>query len=74
MTTFEAEKNIGTDQNEVLSDSSVADDDTGVPKGYWTSYRFLGSMVAILLLANNDFIAYAMPVSMNNRTGLYNTT
>jgi hypothetical protein len=72
---MEAEKNIPAEQNEVLSgDSSVADDDFGVPKGYWTSYRFLGSMSAILLLANNDFIAYAMPVSINNRNSPYKAT
>lgn len=41
----------------------VPDDDLGVPKGYWYSYRFIGSMTAIVLLANNLFIGYAMPVS-----------
>lgn len=39
------------------------EDGSGVPPGYWTSPRFLGSCVAIVLLANNLFIGYAMPVS-----------
>lgn len=39
-----------------------AESDSGVPPGYWTSYRFLGSCAAIILLANNLFIGYAMPV------------
>lgn len=42
----------------------VPDDDLSVPKGYWYSYRFIGSMTAIVLLANNLFIGYAMPVSL----------
>lgn len=38
------------------------EEDSEVPKGYWTSYEFLGSCVAIILLANSLFIGYAMPV------------
>jgi hypothetical protein len=33
-----------------------------VPSGYWRSYRFLGSITAIILLANGLFIGYVMPV------------
>lgn len=43
--------------------NSVAEDESGVPPGYWYSYRFLGSLTAIILLANNLFIGYSMPVS-----------
>lgn len=50
------------DQSTVMDSS---DDDFQVPKGYWYSYRFIGSMIGIVLLANNLFIGYSMPVSMN---------
>jgi hypothetical protein len=33
-----------------------------VPSGYWRSYQFLGTVVAIILLANSLFIGYVMPV------------
>lgn len=60
------EKNI-PGQVEHREEQSVVmnsdDDDFQVPKGYWYSYRFIGSMVGIVLLANNLFIGYAMPVS-----------
>lgn len=36
--------------------------DSEVPPGYWTSFEFLGSCVAIVLLANCLFIGYLMPV------------
>lgn len=66
MSTIEVEKNLAAEQNEIRSEDSAAvhNDDTGVPAGYWTSYRFLGSISAILLLANNTFIAYSMPVNI----------
>jgi hypothetical protein len=35
-----------------------------VPPGYWRSPRFIGSIVAIVLLANSLFIALVMPVSI----------
>ncbi len=31
---------------------------------YWKSFRFLGSLVAIMLMANSLFIGYAMPVNV----------
>lgn len=31
-------------------------------KGYWRSFRFIGSCTAIVLLANNLFAGYVMPV------------
>lgn len=30
---------------------------------YWKSYRLLGSLLAIVLLGNNLFIGYSMPVT-----------
>ncbi|KAJ3547072.1 hypothetical protein NM208_g1696 [Fusarium decemcellulare] len=38
--------------------------DFTVPKGYWYSHRFVGSMLAIVLLANNLFIGYSMPANV----------
>ncbi|KAF9887642.1 hypothetical protein FE257_009735 [Aspergillus nanangensis] len=32
--------------------------------GYWKSYRLLGSLLAIVLLGNNLFIGYSMPVNI----------
>jgi MFS family permease len=32
--------------------------------GYWKGYRFLGSLLAITLMANSLFIGYAMPVNI----------
>ena len=33
-------------------------------QGYWKTYRFLGSLIAIALMANSLFIGYAMPVNV----------
>jgi hypothetical protein len=35
-----------------------------IDKGYWKSPKFLGSCIAIILLANNLFWGYAVPVSI----------
>jgi hypothetical protein len=43
----------------------IEQEGAGVPAGYWYSPRFIGSTVAIVLLANNLFIGYAMPVRSN---------
>jgi hypothetical protein len=42
---------------------TVHTDTEQVPLGYWRSYKFIGSVVAIILLANSLFIGYVMPVS-----------
>lgn len=34
------------------------------PMVYWKSFRFLGSMLAIMLMANSLFIGYSMPVNV----------
>lgn len=34
--------------------------------GYWKSYRFLGSLLAICLMANSLFVGYAMPVRVSS--------
>ncbi|ERT01322.1 hypothetical protein HMPREF1624_02566 [Sporothrix schenckii ATCC 58251] len=41
-----------------------ADEGDVRPPGYWTSFRFIGSVLAIVLLANNLFIGYSMPASI----------
>jgi hypothetical protein len=43
-------------------DPTANDADNDVPTGYWRSFRFLGSILAIILLANGLFIGYVMPV------------
>lgn len=45
------------------SNSVTAEEESSVPPGYWYSFRFIGSTTAIVLLANNMFIGYSMPVS-----------
>ena len=66
------EKTNPSEHHEAVSPESsvVAEDDSGVPPGYWKSYRFIGSMGAIILLANNTFIAYSMPVSAHTITDI----
>lgn len=51
-------------QAETFEDSPNEDDSNDVPSGYWRSYRFIGSLLAIVLLANGLFIGYVMPVSL----------
>lgn len=41
---------------------NVVGQDASELQGYWKSYRFLGSLLAIVLMANSLFIGYAMPV------------
>jgi hypothetical protein len=45
-----------------------------VPNGYWRSYRFIGSITAIILLANGLFIGYVMPVRTAKPTNLKKDT
>jgi hypothetical protein len=47
---------------ETIGDTTNQDPSNDVPSGYWRSYRFLGSLLAIVLLANGLFIGYVMPV------------
>jgi hypothetical protein len=51
-------------QAETFEDSPNKDNSNDVPSGYWSSYRFIGSLLAIVLLANGLFIGYVMPVSL----------
>ncbi|CAK7224030.1 hypothetical protein SBRCBS47491_005410 [Sporothrix bragantina] len=45
-----------------ITDTDDAGDVT--PPGYWTSFRFIGSVIAIVLLGNNLFIGYSMPANI----------
>jgi hypothetical protein len=54
----------GLGQAETIDDSPYEDDSNDVPNGYWRSYRFIGSLVAIVLLANGLYIGYVMPVGI----------
>lgn len=60
------ETSAGSTSDGVVNQGVVGHDEneTGVPKGYWYSFRFLGSLVAIILLANGLFIGYAMAVNV----------
>ena len=42
---------------------NVVGHDAEALKGYWASWRLVGSMLAIALMANSLFVGYAMPVS-----------
>ena len=48
-------------QAETIEDSLNEDDSNDLPSGYWRSYRFIGSLGAIVLLANGLYIGYVMP-------------
>ncbi|OAA57978.1 siderophore iron transporter [Niveomyces insectorum RCEF 264] len=50
--------------HETSNGAAFIDNDADVPAGYWRSYRFLGSVLAIVLLANNLFIGYSMPANI----------
>lgn len=73
-----ASSNTSTDPNRSMAaDLEVMEHDSEVPKGYWTSFDFIGSCAAIVLLANCLFIGYAMPVGLffsitDNNTNAYN--
>ena len=63
MSSNEVEKQEPVEHSENRDASTAVNvADMDVPKGYWTSFRFLGSSLAIVLLANNLFIGYSMPV------------
>lgn len=54
------------DQIEFRGEHSTAPPESGsddMPAGYWRSFRFIGSILAIILLANGLFIGYVMPVN-----------
>jgi hypothetical protein len=40
----------------------LEEEEDALPPGYFKSYKFIGSMIAIVLLANSLFIGYSMPV------------
>lgn len=44
-------------------ENSTDDDDQSIGPGYWRSFRFLGTLATIVLMANTLFIGYSMPVS-----------
>lgn len=44
-------------------ENSTDEDDQNIGPGYWRSFRFLGTLAAIVLMANTLFIGYSMPVS-----------
>jgi hypothetical protein len=52
------------EQAETFEDFPNEADSNDVPSGYWRSYRFIGSLLAIVLLANGLFIGYVMPVGL----------
>jgi hypothetical protein len=52
----------GFEPSGTVNQSADNADSNDVPSGYWRSYRFIGSITAIILLANGLFIGYVMPV------------
>lgn len=51
------------EHNEDLAVVTGAGDESSPEDGsYWLSFRFIGSLIGIMLLANSLFIGYAMPV------------
>ena len=40
--------------------------DAGDLSGYWTSWRVVGSVLAIALMGNSLFVGYAMPVGQTH--------
>ena len=62
MQRFESRADTVADDSGHTTDS----EDNGVPPGYWWSFQFLGSAVAIVLLANNLFMGYAMAANVLN--------
>lgn len=45
--------------HEILDNQDDVDE---LPAGYWRSFRFLGSIAAIIMLANCLFVGYVLPV------------
>jgi hypothetical protein len=43
--------------------STTMNDAEAIETAYWKSPKFIGSCIAIILLANNLFLGYAIPVS-----------
>ena len=41
-----------------------AAEDVQPEQHYWLSFRFLGSLLAIVLLGNSLFVGYSMPVNI----------
>ena len=52
-----------TDTRYDVEHRNVVGQDAAELEGYWTSWRYLGSLLAIALMTNSLFIGYAMPVS-----------
>jgi hypothetical protein len=50
---------IKTEDNALKAVGTNSED---IDKGYWKSPKFIGSCIAIILLANNLFWGYAVPV------------
>ena len=51
------------DSQESGEHRNVVGQDAEELKGYWASWRLVGSMLAIALMGNSLFVGYAMPVS-----------
>lgn len=57
---MEESRNLETSELQAVGTNSEE-----IDKGYWKSPKFIGSCIAIILLANNLFWGYAVPVSDN---------
>jgi hypothetical protein len=60
---------LDMEKSEPVDHSANHADSHDVPTGYWRSYRFIGSITAIILLANGLFIGYVMPVMWSQNIG-----
>ena len=50
------------DSHESGEHRNVLGHDADELKGYWASWRLVGSLLAIALMGNSLFVGYAMPV------------
>lgn len=57
----------GSDEHlEYVDEAKVQSGGDAVATGYWGSWRFIGTIIAIILLGNSLFIGYVMPVRRRN--------
>ena len=59
---------VSMDENKETGNTlqAVGTNSEDIDKGYWKSPKFIGSCIAIILLANNLFWGYAVPVNVLN--------
>jgi hypothetical protein len=72
---IQSEHAVNNDTLQKVEASDIPEDLGGnvsdIPKGYWKSYRFIGSILGIYFMSTSLYLGYVLPVSENSLKRLH---